>query len=554
MINLIFGSKENIAKLSEPMEKYRYKVFEEYNKQNQILLMKSFKPTQKNKIEIILDRGKTTIEEWKLHSARSALLQSRYPDEQRTLFSITNIKPEKFKFDPGIYQYGGLYLYSCGLALKLSEIIGLLNITSDIKYYFLNTTDTQKIFLIPKILGGFIASISIFIAFLIGYKFFNIKSGIITASLFAFLPSIIFEAHCFKPYAFFIPFMLISIYFSMKSYESDIENFKKNIFFSAFFAGLSAGAIILSGYILLSTILAYLFFKRKNNLKIISLDILLIPLGFFISFLITNPYYITSFNKVRDQILFNSSRLPWILSAKTIYKYFFYELYKLYGIPLYLIYIISLLFSFIKRKHQLLILSIPLILFYLYAGNINWDWTIAHYSMVTIPPSLLLTGYFINYTGEKVKWNKIYSVIIAIILFFTFTISIYYHFIIVSNEKNIINSGKWIAENIPANSHIGTSEYPYFTWKSYPPFSIFKYKINEIDKSDYFIINDVEDERMRDKKLFENEFFKGYTLIKKFKRPAIFFDKIYGNMLKNNAFIFFEQNFLIYKRNEKNNR
>jgi len=85
-------------------------------------------------------------------------------------------------------------------------------------------------------------------------------------------------------------------------------------------------------------------------------------------------------------------------------------------------------------------------------------------------------------------------------------------------------------------------------------FSIFKYKINEIDKPDYFIINDVEDERMRDKKLFENEFFKGYTLIKEFKRPAIFFDKIYGNMLKNNAFIFFEQNFLIYKRNEKNNR
>ncbi|PIS47849.1 MAG: hypothetical protein COT17_01320 [Elusimicrobia bacterium CG08_land_8_20_14_0_20_51_18] len=549
--SLVFGGREKIAGLAGPLESSRNSVFEDYSKQGEILLLKYYAPPKKF-AEVELDGKKRSVDERKLHSARSALLQSRYPDEQRTLMAISNIRPEKLRFDPGIYQYGGFYFYSCGAALMAGKLAGLLELTSDVKHYFADAADSGMIYLIPKAMGGLMAALSVLLAFFAGRLLGGKATGLIAAAFFSVLPSITFESHCFKPFAFFIPFSLLSLFFSLKTVSGEENLFRKRIFLSSVFAGLSAGALILSGFVVWSTLLSYFFFKKASGKKLFAADLLLIPLGFAASFLATNPYYFTSFHEIRREMSHLTGMLFWSFSPAGMAVYFSSELYKLYGVPLYLLSLSALFFAFIKAEKRLLVLAAPLVLFYLYVSNIAWSWTIAHYAMASVPPSLLLAAGFADSLGKKLKGELLPRSLLALLLLFTFFASVYYHRVIRLNEANLLSAGAWMKENIPAGSSVGAGIYPQFGYKSYPPFAIFDYRVNETAEPEYYIVNDISDDRLRDRAGEEPGFRAKYRLVKEFARPTDFFDKIYGNMLKNNAFIFFEQRFGFYSKRGAN--
>jgi hypothetical protein len=73
-------------------------------------------------------------------AARGAILlryrlYSRQPDEMITFMALQRMDPARLDLDPQLYQYGGGYIYLIGVALGISSLLGLINVTSDVGVY-----------------------------------------------------------------------------------------------------------------------------------------------------------------------------------------------------------------------------------------------------------------------------------------------------------------------------------------------------------------------------------------------------------------------------------
>lgn len=541
-INLIVDEEKN--RLYPLMKELREEVYSDYAKQTKIELLKCYIPKDR-KFRIEINDKEKIIEENKIHVIRSAFLQSRWPDEQKTLISISNIKKE---LNPRIFHYGGFYIFSCGIALKISEIIGLIKIASDVEYYFKNIKDVQKLYAIPKILGGILAAISVPLVFLIGYRFFSLNAGLIAASFMAVVPSLSVEAHALKPFAFFIPFFLLSLYFSLDIMK-DGGHEKKKFFLAGVFSGLSAGTMIFSGISLLFPVAACVWKKKeRNNLKNAIVHLTYTGVGFILSFLITNPFYIFAFKEVFAQIRHLYSIHSFHLNFFQMLHYSIYEFHKLCGFPIYILTVSGLIFFVLKKKKEYLVILSVFLPFFIYTSNAHWD--APHYSMLLVPLSVLISAEFIRWMKDRMKLKFFYSFLILFTFIFTLGNSVYYHMVLRSNYKNLIETGKWINENISPGTSLGTSTYPHFGFKSYPPFRILNYSVNKNESPDYFIINDVNyklksmNVSYRDPLADEFLYKKNYKLIKNFTRQKNFLDKFYKNYL----YIVFEQEFKIYSK------
>jgi hypothetical protein len=62
-------------------------------------------------------------------------LYTRQPDEMITLRALREMSPRAFDFDPQLYQYGGVYIYSVAAAIAIGGVTGLLTITNDLSAY-----------------------------------------------------------------------------------------------------------------------------------------------------------------------------------------------------------------------------------------------------------------------------------------------------------------------------------------------------------------------------------------------------------------------------------
>ncbi|HAH31268.1 MAG TPA: hypothetical protein DCL44_03020 [Elusimicrobia bacterium] len=548
-INLVFGGRETVAGLSTVMKQLRDKVYTDYQKQTELELMKMYMPSEKQ-VTVRLNNKNIRVEEQKIHSMRSALLQTRWPDEQKTLVSISQLGHGNF--NPHVFHYGGFYLYSCGAALKICEKLGIIKLTPDIEYYFLNTGDAQKLYAIPKILGGIFGALSVPLIFFIGLKFFNLYTGLFSAAFMAVVPSLSAEAHSFKPFAFFIPFALASLYFSFKMAE-DKTGFGKNSFFSGVFAGLSMGAMFLSGILILSPILAHIFHKSEKKCGFVSFDLFWVFFGFSLAFLATNPFYLTSFGEVFRELVHLSSVQPFEPALYKMVHYSVSALHQILGYPLYITTVIGTGFFIArggKREWLILIIFLP---FYFYTSNVHWD--VPHYSMLLVPLSVLISGNVITHIGDAVKWRLPYKVLALFAVLFTFANSSYYQLVLAANQKNLIEAGKWISSSIPKNSSINMSGYPYFGFASCPPFDILNYSINKAAGSGYYIMNDInymrhgvppriKDLSLRDPAINDAEFPKNHKLLKEFRRDKNFLDAFYKNYL----YIMLEQEFKVYSK------
>ncbi len=541
---LVFENYENVKDLIEPLKKSREDVYESYSKKSGSQLLKLYSPSE-GRVDIVVNRKKISIEKEKLHSLRSALLQDRFPDEQKTFYAISRIKPNQFKFDPGVYQYGGIYFYSCGLAIKFCEILGICKITSDTSFYMLNPRHASMLYTSAKTAGAIAAAVFCVILFLTCLEFFSFSSAIFSALFACVLPSIQFESHSLKPFSFFLPFFMTSVYFALKSLKNK-ERFNSFYFLSGIFSGLSAGSMLFGGFSSFSFLAAFVFRAREKG-QYFNKYFFIAPVGFVIGFFISNPYYLISFKDALNELLTVSSAHNFYISFPNMIHFALFEAHKILSWPVYLLGLVGIFFAFYFKDQRAITISMPFLVYFFYTSNAHWDFP--HYSMPLVPAILTLSGWSMSLLIEK---RRIFYLLF--ILFFVWNIgnSLYYKKVFSDNEKNLFEAGEWINKNIPFNSSIGSSVYPYFGFKSYPPFSILNYHVSVDSKEKYYIVNDINhiykcmDLSYRDKRAQDTDFFKGYELVAKFSRKKTFLDRLYSNYL----YILFEQEISIYKNNK----
>jgi hypothetical protein len=78
-------------------------------------------------------------------------LYSDQPDEMITLRALAQMQPGKLRFDPKLYQYGGLWFYPIGGILKLASLFHLVRLTPDLAFYLDHPDAFGRLYVIMRL-------------------------------------------------------------------------------------------------------------------------------------------------------------------------------------------------------------------------------------------------------------------------------------------------------------------------------------------------------------------------------------------------------------------
>ncbi len=537
---LVFGSPETLKQLTPVLIQLRNKVYESYK--NSSLIKKNFIPGSEL-VRLSLKGETILVPEIKLHAMRSALTQSRYPDEPTVMAALSRINPKHGQFNPHFTPYGGVLLYSCGAAIMVASTAGILRVTSDISFYFDHPADLQKLFIVPKVWAALIGLFAIPFILLLGKNAFGETTGVLAALFLAVTPAFGVEAHCLKPYLIFLPFMILSMFFALRSLK--VAKLSNSVY-AGLFAGLSAGALLLSGTVIFALIAAT-FFKLRDGTaaeKRSALSGLCWGLCAAVAaFLITNPFYLLSFHDFVAEMAVNSKEVGYSFSLYNVITQSWWGLQKTLGLALYLLVVPGMLYALVRRTREDMVLISVLVPYYIY--DLITLFVNPHYDMPMVPVLLVLAARALSAAYDRLKPRFVVSVAGSLLIAVSAANCIYYATVFERTNDLYYRAGEWINTTIAEQSSISADAYPYFSSPSgYPPFQLLNYQINTNESPDYYLV-------IRQKSPFSKPtaLNAGYQLLQRFELSPVPLDRLFSN----NLAYFVGQPIEIYKKPEKTN-
>ncbi|MBI2385857.1 MAG: hypothetical protein HYV14_07575 [Elusimicrobia bacterium] len=138
-----------------------------------------------------------------LNSYRSFYLRSEHEDEQTILLALSRMKPRRLQFNPHLFTYGALHIYSVGAALALGAATGLVTLKSSLLHYLANPADMGGMYLAGRLL-----SVAAFVG--CGLMLLRLgrrhagggEAGVLAAALFLMTPAAVVQAHVLKTHTF----------------------------------------------------------------------------------------------------------------------------------------------------------------------------------------------------------------------------------------------------------------------------------------------------------------------------------------------------------------
>lgn len=462
----------------------------------------------------------------KLDSSRAYILSVLSSDEGQAVYPLANINPRKFDFDPDTYIYGGFYYFVVGSFLLAGKILGVVDITPDVSYYFIHPEETTKIFAIVRSIGSVSVLLSVILLFFILRKLFTLRVALISTIIFIMSPVLLAMVYPAKPHGLSMFLLLCGLWFVRRIFDNTN---RKDWLFAGLFLGLGAAALIVNlSFVMILILTAYFLsdecsFKNKitsiarNKNFIMSITI------FSLSFIVFN-YYIflypgrfirfvlhqKIYSGYSEVILSNIIEFCWkILTDGTHWAV----------IPLFIVGVVVIF----KEKRPFVRVISTFAIFYFLINILFFRhpgvWTISYPLFAVVVA--LGTENFIN-----IRWRSL-KIITIIYVAFTLLILIVktsYHTTLLSKDTYLTDVGKWINENIPPGSSIGVPG-GWLLPANYPAFNFFKYKLinfptepspSDFDRKDlpeYLLLN------AANLKITKIPGFESYHLLKEWSLP-----------------------------------
>jgi len=397
--------------------------------------------------------------------------QLYHPDERNVAAAVSRIEFPT-KLDPEFYAYNGLpiYLYhGIGTILSLKGEQPLSSFLASLinpekldfqKKDFSWTYDWSKINLIGRFFSALSATISIYLIYLLGKLLMGMVGGVLSATLLAFSPSLIQQAHFGVTESLLLFFLLLITFFATKFLKE-----RKIIFllFTAVFCGLALGTKISALSFLIIPSLSFLisFFREKKKTKWLLLGGSFLILSFLLFFL-TSPYTFLNFSKFRESMEYENGvvtgkiKVPynWQFSDTFPYLFFFKNLHWQTGIfvpTLGFLGIFFWLYFILKKKEN--ILALPAfsfaIFYFAYVGS--WYTKFVRYMIPLIPFLVLGTVWIILKLTQFQKTKLLGKILLIIVPVSSFLWSLAF-FSIYTRPSTRIVASKWIYENVPKGS------------------------------------------------------------------------------------------------------
>ena len=359
---------------------------------------------------------------------------------------------------PLMYLYAPLVPYillvEFGAYFVVRNILGAS--LSSYDFFVSYLSDPTVFFLIGRITIALAGVATVWLVWLIGRRFYNIRIGFIASFFLALTFLHVKESHYIKQDVLAGLLVLASFYFALNILK---KGKVKDYFISGVFLGLAVGAKYQSVLILPVIILAH-FLKDK---KIVFKKLAILGMSTFLIYSLTNPYFIiepkatiekTLARAVPERVLYQEH-----LEGKPVWWWYTTQhIPQGVGLPLFFSAIAGFLICLSqakKRKEYLLLSALPIIFF------LTVDlWTKRHYARYAVsllPFFALGAAVFIDAVSRLIE-NKKTQVTVAIIVSLLFIYpsalrSIKFNVLITKPDTRKIGR-EWIEKNIPAGTKV----------------------------------------------------------------------------------------------------
>ncbi len=148
-------------------------------------------------------------------------LFTHQPDEMITMMALSRMRPGEFDFDPGLYQYGGVFIYPVGAVIKLCGVVGLIDARSDLVYYLDHPAEFGKFYIAARAYVAAWGLIGVLAVYSIARRLKDHATGLVAALLCAVLPVVVCMSHEAKPHLPGAVLMLVAVLLAMRYIDRD---------------------------------------------------------------------------------------------------------------------------------------------------------------------------------------------------------------------------------------------------------------------------------------------------------------------------------------------
>jgi hypothetical protein len=139
-------------------------------------------------------------------------LYSYQPDEMITFNALRQMDPGGRRFDPKLYQYGGLWVYPVGALLKLASMAGLLSLRADVAHYLDSPHEFGRFYVVARLYSALWGVAGVWAVYQLVRKIADcLLASVIAAACFAAMPVVVNMAHEAKPHLPGAVLMLLAV-------------------------------------------------------------------------------------------------------------------------------------------------------------------------------------------------------------------------------------------------------------------------------------------------------------------------------------------------------
>ncbi len=381
-----------------------------------------------------------------------------YPSLQIAMgFGTGDLNPHSFN-KPSLYFYLLYGFY--GLFYILGRSLGFFIGVSDfVRLFFYNT---WVFYLIGRMCSLILGVGSIYILYLTGKRFFNVKSALLASFMLAITPIHIEFSQLAVSDMLGLLLAMVSVYYFLSTY---IDFRMRNVILGSFFAGLALSAKYYYGFVILSLfVVIILHLIKEKSFKLVHLKMLLSGIILFlIGFVIATPFAVLDYKYFFSSILelesVKSASGALLREKGLTYNWWIEHIFQLadnniMGIAMLTVSVLGVIYGIIRREWKDIILLSIIIFFYSFFSLSRWNWSWVDYLFLIIPYTLLLGSNFLLELFIEFKLRRVLASILLLIVLLPPLVTDCINGNRNSHRDTKYIARKWIEGNIPRGSGI----------------------------------------------------------------------------------------------------
>jgi len=388
-------------------------------------------------------------------------VQSYHPDEQNITYSLRNMNPRDFDFNPRFFGNPTFFTYQVGGLALASSALGVLPREMSKDYWLSHPEAVRRFYVLGRALSFVYACLAVLLIYILTKRITSSnRAAFIAAAVFVSLPVTAVHSHYMTVNASAVFWSLLAILYCVKICDRPSW---PNYVLAALFAGLAVSTKMNNLFLPIAILVAHLSAEGQTPpwRRLFQSRIWAAAAVFSAAFFAGSPYYLLSYRSVRANP-HNQMNIRAVIDFSTplatVLRDFANHMTAScgWGFAVLLVAALPAVF-FLKNKRLRPLVAIALPFFLLGAKSGWWAFPSRLWPLL----ALLVIFLCVLADASRAAFRVPVSLLVALGLFATVPWNVAYARLIRGPHVREASS-RWIESNIPAASSIIVLDTPYF--------------------------------------------------------------------------------------------